>query len=174
MDRQKSGKWGVDLGYMGRGKIKWFPSREALEDWLVAGYDSCEGSEKARYEDMLAQLDDGIRIVNYDNIDNYGIVNEDSPSEESLDNTDYKTYIAGIYNIPGGDVFDVISAIGLQEAIDYLIEDILLDDTRRDPEEYADMDKINPDVAAQELKTQKWTKLDDSNIAFISELPYNG
>ena len=29
-------------------------SREALEDWLVAGYDSCEGAEKARYEDMLA------------------------------------------------------------------------------------------------------------------------
>lgn len=55
---------------------KWFPSREALEDWLVDGYDSCEGSEKARYEDMLAQLDDGIKIVNYDNIDNYGIVNE--------------------------------------------------------------------------------------------------
>ena len=79
MDRQTtSGKWGVDLGYMGRGKIKWFPSREALEDWLVKGYDSCEGSEKARYEDMLAQLDDGINIVNYDNIDNYGIVNEEN------------------------------------------------------------------------------------------------
>jgi hypothetical protein len=89
MNRQTSGKWGVDLGYMGRGKIKSFPSRDALEDWLVAGYDSCEGSEKARYEDMLAQLDDGINIVNYDNIDNSGIVNEDSPSE------DYDRFMSG-------------------------------------------------------------------------------
>lgn len=70
------GKWGVDLGRRANGKIKWFKSRQDLEDWLYDGYNSTEGAEQYHYEDMLAQLDDGQTILKYDNSDNYAMVRE--------------------------------------------------------------------------------------------------
>ena len=69
-------KWGVDLGRRANGKIKWFRTREELEDWLYDGYNSTEGAEQAHYEDMLAQLDEGQNILKYDNSDDHALVRE--------------------------------------------------------------------------------------------------
>lgn len=82
---RKTTRWGVDLGRRGNGKVKYFPTRQALEDWLMRGYDSCEGAERRHYEDMLVQLDDGNTILKYDDVDHVASVRESVESGELTD-----------------------------------------------------------------------------------------
>ena len=89
------GKWGVDLGRRASGKIKWFRTREELEDWLYHGYNSTEGAEQAHYEDMLAQLDDGQNILKYDNSDNYALVHEGLSSSDEGTTEDFERLMSG-------------------------------------------------------------------------------
>lgn len=54
-------EWGV-RSYSG---IRRFHSKSALRNWLMEGLMACEGAEQSHYSDMLCQLEDGAKILEY-------------------------------------------------------------------------------------------------------------
>lgn len=90
--------------------------------------------------------------------------------KESIDNGGEKIFLAGCYNLEGGDVYEVEPAYSIDEAIDYIVETFIEDKSRRDPDF---PEEFNVNTVRRELKEKGWTKLNDFNIAFISSFSFD-
>lgn len=79
-----------EYGMKDYSETKWFDSKDDLKHWIECGIDGTDGSEQDRFYGMLDQLDSGIKVVDYNEV-NEGKLHK--PMKESM--YDFKSYRPG-------------------------------------------------------------------------------
>ena len=57
-----------EYGMKDYSETKWFDSKDDLKHWIECGIDGTDGSEQDRFYGMLDQLDSGIKVVDYNEV----------------------------------------------------------------------------------------------------------